>query len=1096
MDSMEPIPGILAMACQVARQLSVSTAAHQAILPPEILAGIAKIPPSQFEHALAMLIEMSRACIDQTPREAWALARIAYELANTRVAARTQAETGLLLAGALNRLGEFSAALPLCHQAAERFAKCEDAEDIAHSLCEAAWAYTFIGDLSRALATTERARAVTLSLLIHARCDWIQARVLRDQSHYPEAIALFEKAREVFQANQLPLDALRCERESAHTRVLGESEEAMDLLERLQGTFRNGGCALDAALCDYFFAVGLGGASRYLEALNHLLGARRTFADLESGFFAAWCDLWSGVVYRHLNHFDESLRASHQARDYFLAHGISMEVSACDINLGNAYSATNRYDEALALYQEAADLALAEGRETRAARIYSNLGLVYAKQGLYSKSLDLHHRALQISTSKNLPVLAANNYFALAACYRQLGQFADALTCLKKAREAFALHHIRDQVAVVDIELAEGFLAQGELADAVTCLGQARSVGADDGLDSIVAVCDRLLAQAAVQSTGRENAVARVENARALFLKHAQFVDAALCDLTEGELRLVWNDHTAAADCFQRARAVLSPAFPDHAWRADYGLGRCAAASGDGAAAHGCYLNAVRTIAASRSALVTEQISNDFFARRQSVFDDALSIALQQRDTESVLEVIEASKARTFLTLLQNRGWKQRSDRDDPYIAALIAREKELRYQLAKLRGRVVVEAAPEVGEALRGGKALDSISAAALQELDALSRAYESVVTQLQLGTIGLAGVSVPAPFAFLKFRDATNAAFGTDWTALDYYLAHDTLTIVAVSPTETHVERKVLSTYDRAILEQCTASEPDLRELIYRGTLRGVEVPSSGRSQLRRLYSLLIPQGLGTTLIISPHGVLHRLPFHALMDDAAFLVERQTLLYVPCLQALQLLTSKSGDSSVMQPLVVGISNFGDHMRPLPSAAVEADRVRQAFGGIGESLLEGQATRRKLLELDASGELQKFDVLHFATHAILDRAAPHQSGVILADDTLTVMDILDLSLDARLVTLSACQTALGEDGRGDELVDLARAFFYAGARALLATLWHVEDPAMAELTGWFYRYLTQGENAAVALRKAQIEMIRVGRPAYQWASFALIGRP
>jgi CHAT domain-containing protein len=426
----------------------------------------------------------------------------------------------------------------------------------------------------------------------------------------------------------------------------------------------------------------------------------------------------------------------------------------------------------------------------------------------------------------------------------------------------------------------------------------------------------------------------------------------------------------------------------------------------------------------------------------------------------------------------------------------LIGREKELRYQLTKLRGRAAVEPVPELGESLRGGKALDSISAAALQELQALSRAYESVVTQLQLGTRGLAGVSVPAPFALDKFRNATNAAFGVDWTALDYYLADDTLTVVVVSPTETRVERKALSTYDRAILEQCAGSEPDLRELIYRGTLRGAEVPSAGASYLQRLYSLLIPGGLGTTLIISPHGVLHGLPFHALMDGATYLIEQHTLVYLPCLQALQLLTSKPGDGNVMQPLVVGISNFGDQMRPLPAAAVEVDLVRRMFGEAGTSLLEGQATRRKILELDAAGELQKYNVLHFATHAILDRVAPHQSGVILADDTLTVMDILDLSLDARLVTLSACQTALGEGGQGDELVDLARAFFYAGARALLATLWHVGDQPMAELTEWFYRYLTQGENAAVALRQAQIEMIRAGRLPYQWASFALIGRP
>ena len=115
---------------------------------------------------------------------------------------------------------------------------------------------------------------------------------------------------------------------------------------------------------------------------------------------------------------------------------------------------------------------------------------------------------------------------------------------------------------------------------------------------------------------------------------------------------------------------------------------------------------------------------------------------------------------------------------------------------------------------------------------------------------------------------------------------------------------------------------------------------------------------------------------------------------------------------------------------------------------------------------------------------------------MLLHDHALTTLDILDLTLNARVVTLSACQTALGQGGRGDELVGLARAFFYAGTRALLATLWSVEDQSMAELTERFYGHLTSGENIAVALQRVQIEMIREGRRPYQWAPLVLMGRP
>ncbi len=1082
-----------------AKALALATSlasSPNAEIPPADLARVIEqaATPAELSRVIQELQEQARERIDRSPSAACGLARVAHGLVSATPDAALQAASAVTLATALNRLGEFAATVPLAERAAATLEQCGENEAAARALCELAWANTYIGDNDPAIEAVEHARAITSSPLMHAHCGWVQARVARDRARYPEATALLEKACQAFQDAQLPLQAARGERELAHTYILGQCGEPMPLLERLKRTFEAAGCSLDAAFCDYFIAAHLQGASRYSEALAAFLMARRRCTDEGAGFFTAYCNQGVGIAYRHLNRFDDALRALNQARDYFLAHGIHAEVSACNINLGNILYVLNRYEEALTLYQEAADLSLKEGREARAARIYTNIGLVYAKQALYSKSLYLHQRALEIATSKDLVALAASNHAELAECYRQLGQPAEALAHMREAEQLIP-QPSGEQYAALEMFLAEVLLACGDVAEAVTCMERARSTAAAEGLDSFVAVCDRLLAEVAAPTAGREQSLARVENARGLFLKHAQTVDAGLCDLTEGELYLKWNEVTAARDCFRRARSVLAPAFPDQAWRADYGLGRCAAAAGEWSAALDHYLCAVRTIAASRSALVTEQLSNDYFAHRQSVFDDALAVALRLDQAESALQVIEASKARTFLTLVQNREWRLPLDRGDPYVADLISRERALRYQLEALRERLVVQPATKTAEPLRGD---EGPTFAALEELNALSRAYEVVVSQLRLAARGLAGVSIPAPFALAQFRAEANRAFGADWTALDYYYKGEELTFVVVGPESLRVEHRILSAYDRAILEECTTRDPESRELIYRGTLSGLPVPATGREYLGHLSHLLIPDELRTTLIISPHSALHALPFHALvMDDGdTFLIEQHTVLYSPNLQALQLLLGESSDREPQQSLVVGISHFGDRARPLPSAALEIDRVQQAFDQRAVSLWGEQATRRKVLELDASGELRKYDVLHLATHAVLDSQAPHQSRVLLSDEALTIMDILDLSLNARLVTLSACQTALGDGGQGDELIGLARAFFYAGAHALLGTLWHVEDQSTAELTGRFYRHFTQGENAASALQHAQVEMIRGGQPPYQWAPFVLIGRP
>lgn len=1095
---MDAADGLLILARRIARRLAIQGVEAPSTMLLSDAARLHKSPITQAEQiaTISALREEALSCLDRAPREAWSLARVAYELAHMVDNASASAEAALTLAITLNRLGEFGEALPLCREATALSAEAGELEITARGLCEAAWAETFIGRLNDALADLQRVRESHPSPLLQARCDWIQGRIRRDQGRYPEGEALFQKACDAFQAASLPLDVARCERELARTYLLYD-RDPLALLEKARSTFESNQCHLDAALCDWFKAMFLLQTNQYDQAAVLLLKTHQICLELGSAFFAAVCDMELGITYRHLNQFDTALEAFHQARDYFLSHGIQAEVAACDINLGNAYYALNRYDEALTLYQDAAALSLSEDRLARAARIYSNMALVHSKQGLFAKSIALNQRALEIATTQGIPVVAGHCHVNLATSYRELGQHSQALKHLVDAREIFLQYHLREYLASCEMNLAEIRLTRGERKEAVAELDRARAVSAEIGLDSFVAVCDRLLAQAAGGEGEREHALELLANSRALFQKHHQVVDAALCDVTEGELRFDWNEVGAARDCFHHARETLSPSFPDYAWRADYGLGRCALADQDRTAALEHYLLAVRTIDRSRSMLVTEQLSNDFFAHRQSVYEAALSLALQDGAAASALELIEAVKARAFLALLQQRDWKTPKAQTDPYIADLIAREKALRYQLDALRHRLTVQTEHDVTNAFRISSEHVAISDAALQELNVASQAYEAVVTQLRLATTGLAGVSAPAPFALDSFRNVVNATLGTDWTALDYALTDGQAVIAIVDPQSLRVERMPLTEYDDAVIRKCTTAQQDLRELIYGATIHGQRAQSSGSMYMRHLHRLLIPKGIdSTTLIIAPHGSLHALPFQALMGDEGYLIEKHRLTYAPSLQVMQHLLSTSINTTEDKSLFYGIDDFNARMQPLPNATTEIERLREIFKERGEYFFGPEATRRRLFDLNTTRELGHFDLLHFTTHAVLDREAPHQSRVILSDEPLTAADVLNLTLNARLVTLSGCQTALSEGGSGDELTGLARAFFYAGARALLATLWAVEDGSIAELVERIYHHWMEDGNVVQALRLAQIEMIENGCSPYQWAPFALMGRP
>jgi CHAT domain-containing protein/Tfp pilus assembly protein PilF len=152
------------------------------------------------------------------------------------------------------------------------------------------------------------------------------------------------------------------------------------------------------------------------------------------------------------------------------------------------------------------------------------------------------------------------------------------------------------------------------------------------------------------------------------------------------------------------------------------------------------------------------------------------------------------------------------------------------------------------------------------------------------------------------------------------------------------------------------------------------------------------------------------------------------------------------------------------------------------------------------------SPALSQYRIVHFATHALLDGKNPERSGLVLSlvdqrgrrqDGFLDLDQIYNLNLPVDLVVLSACDTALGEEIRGEGLLGLARGFLYAGACRVMASLWNVDDEATSELMAHFYRSMEQdGRSPAAALRLAQIAIAKDGRwrSPFYWAAFQLQG--
>jgi CHAT domain-containing protein len=186
-----------------------------------------------------------------------------------------------------------------------------------------------------------------------------------------------------------------------------------------------------------------------------------------------------------------------------------------------------------------------------------------------------------------------------------------------------------------------------------------------------------------------------------------------------------------------------------------------------------------------------------------------------------------------------------------------------------------------------------------------------------------------------------------------------------------------------------------------------------------------------------------------------------------------------------------------------LPFTRQEATRLlalaprASSFGAI-----DFQANRETVLE----GDLSQYRYVHFATHGVMDSERPGLSSLVLSmvdekgkpqDGFLRANDIYNLKLPAELVVLSACQTGLGKEIKGEGLVGLTRGFMYAGAARVVVSLWNVNDKATSELMVKFYeKMIKQGARPAAALRAAQVEMRRqkAWQSPYYWAAFTLQG--
>ncbi|MET0555383.1 MAG: CHAT domain-containing protein [Vicinamibacteria bacterium] len=762
--------------------------------------------------------------------------------------------------------------------------------------------------------------------------------------------------------------------------------------------------------------------------------------------------------------------------------------------------------------RRALEVARAAGERDVEAGLLMRIGRCYLSLGHARRALEHLQQAVPLLQATRQNRLTASAVLMIGGVYNQLRDGARALPyledALQRSRRAGSLGV---ETSILN-QLGRARMLQGEADEAVNTFVEAAALAYDRGDPRQQASVLRALADA-------EFARGAPEQAAGLYEESLEF-----------------------------ARAIGDPRFEALGL---LGLARAAERRGRLVEADALIQGSLRLMETARAQPAEPSARAAFFASGREAYELAARIAVRRHQErpdeghdEDAFALSERARARVLLDRLAQ-----------PPPGPAGARERELETEAASLRRAVETEARKTSAAPEAGGGA----SAALRRLLSEEQVLWAEIERQRRAGT----DEGPPEPLDLPRVRGLLDGEtvlleylLGTEASYV-FAVSREGLA-VAELPGRAWLEARARRLHEALAARRIFLPDEDDADRERR--LAGAD--ADGARTARELGAALlgpVAAQLGRrSVLVVPDGALNYVPFAALPEpgaasDASLLVDRHDVVHLPSASVLSALRAKAGariappktllvladpvfeptDPRVRRHAMRGgrtpaalASRTGPSLRSLENADLLAS-IDRASGQAGLGRLpftrqEAQAivallppaSARAALGFDATREaalspaMADYRFVHFATHGHLDGDDPRLSALVLSlvdasggaqDGFLRLADVERMKLNADLVTLSACETALGEEIDGEGLVGLTRAFLEAGARRVLATLWRVDDDATASLMALFYRGILKDRlKPSEALAAAQRTMRthpRWSAPFY-WAGASLQGEP
>lgn len=786
-----------------------------------------------------------------------------------------------------------------------------------------------------------------------------------------------------------------------------------------------------------------------------------------------WTRYVRSIFMDRIGHFDSALtEASRVAVIARQTHDQKLEASAYHA-LGRSYSLSGRYHEALRSNQRALEIENAYGATLQETSLeLSELGIDYRHLGRFTDAVAAYDSALKIGRKLGNPENIARVEFNLAAIRMATGESDEALALLNDALErAQQIGEVRG-VAFIHGGLADlyfhahAYKAAREHFQKALAINRVAKLpyGVVQNLEGIGRV-DLSEGHAAQALPSLRAALSIADSApygqeRASTRSALARVTAAIGDKRQA---LIWADQAVRiADSLGDPAAQLEA-------RSARGVALEAARKNEAAAEYG---SAINLLESWRGRLTLGDLRMGVADPHLEVYEGAIRVLLARGRGEEAFQVAERARARLLLELMSEHDVRN----------AQRSREDTLRQML---RERFASRESAKNAAAVAADREIDSLTRS-LDSLEIDSRARDA-----------RAGVVYPAPATVSELRAGVvqpgRALLMFFWGERDIYGWWLTPEAIRAARLGSPDSLSTTLEFLRGALSRSDA---------------GPAWQPAARRAFQKFVAPLAPSPAREVLVVAD-GPLAYTPLETFISSGSVPWGASTrFTYGPSASVL-LALQRSAPTGHWTKGVLAVGNpsrtpatrsrpgaqrenSADSVLPdLPAAATEARNIARIFGG--DAITGSQATLAHWRSLDP----ERYRYLHFATHTLFNDEHPHRTALMMADGRLDLDGVRRLRLSSDLVTLSACETAFGQQLRGEGIIGFPHAFLAAGAHGVVMSLWRVNDQIAARYMEDFYRELRLGHSAAdamLAIRQRRIAGGGASAHPSEWAPFVLVG--